>query len=442
MAETHELMGGRLHVYKRPNSRFWQCSTFLAGRNWRTSTKEESLSHAKEIAEDWYLELRGKSRAGQLRTGRLFAEAAEAFLADFRIQTAGHRSEKYIEMQEMRVRVHLVPFFDKLTVSEIMPAKVQEYRHHRAHNAHTGKPTARSTLHQEIVALRQILKHAVRLGWLSAIPDLSPPYKASGKIGHRAWFSPEEYRQLYEATRARAAKPLNNRWRWECEQLHDYVLFMANTGLRPDEGARLQFRDVQVVFDEATNETILLIEVRGKRGVGYCKSTRNAVRPFERLRKRKRRCIQATGDAETRPARGRLRLPESHDVLFPGGRRDMLNNILDELKLKLDRDGNRRTAYSLRHTYICLRLTEGADIYQIAKNCRTSVEMIERFYATHIKTALDAAAINTRRSSSRYKVIGARDEAPTARPRRASRKALARPQKRGIGHRARAWRKR
>lgn len=37
---------------------------------------------------------------------------------------------------------------------------------------------------------------------------------------------------------------------------------------------------------------------------------------------------------------------------------------------------------------------EGADIYQIAKNCRTSVEMIEKFYASHIKTRLDAAAIN------------------------------------------------
>ena len=36
-------------------------------------------------------------------------------------------------------------------------------------------------------------------------------------------------------------------------------------------------------------------------------------------------------------------------------------------------------APSLRHTYICLRLMEGADIYQIAKNCRTSVEMIEKY---------------------------------------------------------------
>ncbi len=41
---------------------------------------------------------------------------------------------------------------------------------------------------------------------------------------------------------------------------------------------------------------------------------------------------------------------------------------------------------------------EGADIYQIAKNCRTSVEMIEKYYASHIKTRLDAAAINVRKS--------------------------------------------
>ena len=69
-------------------------------------------------------------------------------------------------------------------------------------------------------------------------------------------------------------------------------------------------------------------------------------------------------------------------------------NALEELELKKDRDGTLRTAYSLRHTYICLRLLEGADIYQIAKNCRTSVEMIEKYYAVHLKNTLDAAAIN------------------------------------------------
>lgn len=54
---------GKLHAYKREISGFWQCSAYLAGKNRRLTTKEESLSHAKEIAEDWYLELRGKARA-------------------------------------------------------------------------------------------------------------------------------------------------------------------------------------------------------------------------------------------------------------------------------------------------------------------------------------------------------------------------------------------
>jgi len=83
----------------------------------------------------------------------------------------------------------------------------------------------------------------------------------------------------------------------------------------------------------------------------------------------------------------------------------LLNTILDELDLKVDREGNRRTAYSLRHTYICLRLLEGADIYQIAKNCRTSVEMIERYYAAHLKTQFDASAINIRRPRPKKKAI-------------------------------------
>jgi integrase len=181
-------------------------------------------------------------------------------------------------------------------------------------------------------------------------------------------------------------KPPKPRWKWVCEELHDYVLFMVNTGLRPDEARRLEFRDVEIVEDKSTGETILEISVRGKRGVGYCKSMPGAVLPFRRLR---------TRFAERE---GKVELT---DQLFTVNHRELLNAILDEEKLKLDREGDRRTAYSLRHTYICFRLMEGADIYQIAKNCRTSVEMIEKFYAVHIKNTIDAAAVNVRRAAIR-----------------------------------------
>jgi integrase len=162
---------------------------------------------------------------------------------------------------------------------------------------------------------------------------------------------------------------------------------MANTGLRPDEAYGLQFRDVKIVEDEATAKTILEIEVRGKRGVGYCKSMPNAVLPYKRLRDRKRRM-----PSEDEPKR--MAVPGATDLVFPKHHHELFNDILQEEQLKIDREGQTRTAYSLRHTYICFRLMEGADIYQIAKNCRTSVEMIEKYYASHIKTMLDAAAIN------------------------------------------------
>jgi hypothetical protein len=50
----------------------------------------------------------------------------------------------------------------------------------------------------------------------------------------------------------------------------------------------------------------------------------------------------------------------------------------------------------------------------IAKNCRTSVEMIERFYAAHIKNTLDAAIINKRKPGTKRKTDDDPRPAPNA----------------------------
>ncbi len=405
MTTTHDLMGGSLHVYRRENSRFWQCATYLNGRNHRASTKLDSLSQAKDFAEDWYLELKGKSRRGEIKGGKSFQQAADQFLREFIALTAGERSPVYVKGHQDRLRVHLLPFFGKKALAEITPGLVQEYRIHRMtskKHPKTGEPMrpARNTLHQEIVCLRQVLKTANRHGWLEYLPDISAPFRESGKVSHRGWFTPAEYKKLYEATRKRVRNPPKPRWLRSCEQLHDYVLFMANTGLRPDEAKRLQFRDVEIVEDESTGDDILVIEVRGKRGIGFAKSMPGAVLPFERLLARLRPAPRETsseGGKKAKASPPEMVKPQPTDLLFDTDHHELFNTILEEEGLKTDRDGQRRTAYSLRHTYICMRLMEGADIYQIAKNCRTSVEMIEKYYASHLKNTLDASAINVRK---------------------------------------------
>ena len=228
---------------------------------------------------------------------------------------------------------------------------------------------------------------------MDAIPNLSEPYKKAGKFNRRAWFFPEEYKQLNSATRERAKNPKRLDKRVGCEDLHDHVLFMVNTGLRPDEANRLEFRDVKIVKENVgdAKQTILHIDVRGKCGTGYCKSMPGAVFPFQRITKRR-----SPGPTDLQSALSRL-APHPTDRIFPKSHRMLFNAILAEEGLKFDRDGQRRSAYCLRHIYISLRLMEGADIYQIAKNCRTSVEMIEQHFAAHIKNMIDATAINVRK---------------------------------------------
>jgi len=330
MAAKHTTMGGNVNLYKRPGSDYWQCATYLEGRNWRRSTKESDIRKAKDFAEGWYLDL---------RLGARLARAAAQFKKEYIIITDGDRNEGYVDSIMRRLDNYLIPFFGEKGLSEITPGLVQEYRIHRQgysvprHNKvgeHVHTPPSRSTMHKDICALRQVLKTAARHGWLTHLPDVSLPYKSAGKIVRRAWFSPEEYKRLYTATRNNIETAYNLRHKKNALQLHDLVLFMANTGLRPDEILRIEYRDITIVDDLDSGETILEIEVRGKRGVGYCKSTANAVHTFERLVERHK--------------------PQPTDKIFPSLHRALFNRILEEENLKIDREGQRRTAYSLRHT--------------------------------------------------------------------------------------------
>jgi len=413
---THTLFDGRLQIYRRSDHGPWQAAARVGGQRFRQTTGEMALDRAKDVAEEWYLDLRGKLRTGRLEPlapkEKTFGEAAQAYLREVRVLAASVRSPSYVKMLELRMNAHVLPFFKDKPLSAINKGLVQRYRVQRAEEtiAKTtikgkdgapdtpGKPPARSTMLQEIVIIRQVLKHAEGLGWIPYVPNLSTPYMTQGKKGRRAWFSHEEYKRLYQATRRRITDGKRPGWKGRYEDLHDFVLIMANTGLRPDEAWGLEFRDVAIEDDYGTKDTILVIDVRGKTGVGYCKSMPGAVHPFETLRARREQKLRDEGKSAEEIARI---LPTMK--VFPDYSRDLFNTILEEENLKFDRDGRRRTAYSLRHTYISMRLMEGANIHQIANNCRTSVQMIEQFYAAHIKDRIDASAINVMRPKAARK---------------------------------------
>lgn len=53
--ERHPAEGGRVCIYRRPNSRFWQCQGTFEGKSERASTKTENLDDARRFAENWYM---------------------------------------------------------------------------------------------------------------------------------------------------------------------------------------------------------------------------------------------------------------------------------------------------------------------------------------------------------------------------------------------------
>jgi hypothetical protein len=81
--ETHSLIDGKLHVYRREGSRFWQCSTYMTGRNHRQTTKETNLPAAIDFARDWYME-RYVADSRKRRGGRslLLDEPVQPLIAD------------------------------------------------------------------------------------------------------------------------------------------------------------------------------------------------------------------------------------------------------------------------------------------------------------------------------------------------------------------------
>jgi hypothetical protein len=155
MAEQYTILGGKVHVYKRPNSSHWQCSSYLAGKNRRTSTKEDSLSKAKEIAEDWYLQLRGKLRNGEIKTEKTFREASDNTC----VNTTSSRkasAAKSTSKASTRDRGHLVPFFGHGPLgNHRRQGSGLPHSPPRRSDAKRGKPPAHNTMHQEIVTLRQ-----------------------------------------------------------------------------------------------------------------------------------------------------------------------------------------------------------------------------------------------------------------------------------------------
>ena len=91
--------------------------------------------------------------------------------------------------------------------------------------------------------------------------------------------------------------------------------------------------------------------------------------------------------------------PNSDDYVFcnrdgspVGSFKKSFESLLKSAGVETDSHGNKRTIYSLRHTYATFRLQEGVHQFILAKNMGTSTAMLEKHYG-HTSNVTSAAEL-------------------------------------------------
>ena len=179
--------------------------------------------------------------------------------------------------------------------------------------------------------------------------------------------------------------------------LRDYVLILANTGIRGGEARSLKWRDIREVRGDGTTNLVLIVS--GKTGQREVVASKGEVSTyFKRLFEL--RCEELTKIA------GKATDPSADDLVFchPDGTpiksfKKSFASLLKSGGVEADTFGQRRTIYSLRHTYATFRLQEGVNHYTLAKNMGTSVAMLEKHYG-HTSNVAAADELTKRQARS------------------------------------------
>jgi hypothetical protein len=166
---------------------------------------------------------------------------------------------------------------------------------------------------------------------------------------------------------------------------------MVNSFVRPVDAKVIQHKHVEIVRGEQCYLRLRLPET--KRHSAQIVTMPAAVHIHERLREH-HAVLGLSGPEDY------LFLPRIKDRASATWLIDhYFGKILDLTGLRLGLRGQRRTLYSLRHSAITFRLLygEGIDLLTLARNARTSLEMVDRFYASELSAEMNVAMLHSRR---------------------------------------------
>ena len=402
---TIEGLPSKLKIYRISGSKYWQMRFYNLGRYTIQSLKTTSLEEAKVFATQIFQSL-VESGAYIPRTGACAIPQAsrQQFLHDVIDEVLLAEQEKvrrdeikhasYV-MAKIRLESLIFDFFKTRALDQINADVLAEFV-----TFLTARDLSAATIQGYMAQTRKVLKLLLRKGVIDAIP----PFPSMKSQPHsRGAFTLTEYKAILRKSkdlRAETFKDWGERGKaWIRREYHQMphemcwlIRFMVYTFVRPGDIRQIKNKHVEIIRGKFHYLRLNLPEV--KRHKAATVSLSPAVFIFEKL-------------LAYQTARG-YGAPDDY-VFFPEEKNRRLvlditgwafNWILKELGLKAGPHGTDRTLYSLRHTAITFRLIFGGniDLLTLARNARTSVEMIDKFYASTLSAEMNIALLHGKRS--------------------------------------------
>lgn len=354
---------GGIYLFLRGDykSSIWFCRIKVPGMTGYVyrSTRTPDEHQAYKFADDLYHRQLVKVLGGEgTSKGTKISVAIEAYVDRFRHED--RLSTRYRVLLLERAKPHLrKETFEALTTSTISKL-TDDLR--KGTKTGSMSPNTIKRLHND---LRHFFRWCVEEGYLQAIPAFP---RINSDQARRPHFNDGEWRKIIRHLRE-FVKVDNKKLLRERTMLVNYVLILANTGIRVGEARTLKWRDIREV------EGNVVLTVNGKTGIREVVSRTPEIKGY--LKEIYDLRIDELGSKKISPDSLVFSHPDGTAI---GSFKKSFQSLLKGCGVEKDSFGRQRSIYSLRHTYATFRLHEGVNHYALSRNMGTSVKMLEDYY--------------------------------------------------------------
>ena len=347
--------------YRKPT---WFCRVKVPGvkgyiyRSTRTADEHLAFKFADDLYNHTLVKVLGGANLNAKRIGQALTAYTER-MSSQRSRLSIHYKILLLERCESFFAKKTFDDLDTALLSRLTTSLSQE-----SSKEHLSANTIRR-IHSD---LKHFFGWCVEEGYLDKVPKFP---RVASEHARRPHFDEKDWRKLTrhlrEFVKVENAATLRDR-----HMLVNYVLILANTGIRVGEARTLKWRDVREVKDGAVSNVILT--VKGKTGMRDVVASKGEIKDYFKAILNLRK--EEIGE-----------FPDPSSLVFChkdgteiGSFRKSFASLIKSANVEKDGFGQTRTIYSLRHTYATFRLHEGVNHYALAKNMGTSVAMLEQFY--------------------------------------------------------------